>query len=152
MNLKLRSIDELEEARALLPLLERGASESSSSYLDDAFAAGDGAGFLERCFGRAETLLLVAEAAEGKAQALAVTAPFEDPLTGLRRPMIVVLYVDPDLRHRGVARALVKELRRLLAKRGQEVLFARAGHNDDAVISMGERWGLVRAWELMSTE
>jgi len=151
MNLKLRTIDDLEEARALLPLLERGASESSSSYLNEPFAAGDGARFLERCFGRAETLVLAAEA-DGKAQALAVTAPFEDPLTGATRPMVVVLYVDPDLRHRGVARALVKELRRLLARRGQEVLLARAGHNDDAVISMGERWGLVRAWELMSTE
>ena len=31
-------------------------------------------------------------------------------------------------------------------------LWARAAHNDDALISMGERWGFVRAWELMSAE
>ena len=28
----------------------------------------------------------------------------------------------------------------------------RAGHNDDALISMGERWGFLRAWELFVRE
>jgi hypothetical protein len=40
----------------------------------------------------------------------------------------------------------------VLAERGMRVLAARAGHNDDALISMGERWGFVRAWELMLFE
>jgi len=151
MNLKLRSIQELGEARDLLPLLERGARETSSSYLHHDFSRDEAAAFLERCFGRPETLILVAEA-EGEAQALAVSAPFEDPLTGKCLPLVVVLFVDPSLRHRGLARALVKELRRLLVQRGCEVLLARAEHNDDALISMGERWGLVRAWEVMSSE
>ena len=151
MNLKLRPIADLEEARVLLPMLERGVRETSGPYLRHDFTGEEAAAFLERCFGREETLMLVAEA-EGEVQALAVSAPFEDPLSGQSLPMVVVLFVDPSLRHRGVARALVKELRRLLAQRGQEVLLARAEHNDDAVISMGERWGLVRTWEVMSSE
>jgi GNAT superfamily N-acetyltransferase len=66
--------------------------------------------------------------------------------------MVLVLYVEPDARHRGVARALVEEATRLLAARGLRRLAARAGHNDDALISMGERWGFVRQWELMLRE
>ena len=151
MNLKLRPIQDPEEARGLLPLLERGARETSSPYLHQDFSRAEAEGFLERCLGREETLLLVAES-EGEVQALAVSAPFEDPLSGHSLPMLVVLFVDPALRHRGVARALVKELRRLLAQRGLDVLLARAEHNDDALISMGERWGLVRTWEVMSSE
>jgi len=151
MNLKLRSIQDAEEARGLLPLLARGARETSSSYLHHDFSEEEAGEFLQRAFGRDETIVLVAEA-EGEVQGLALSAPFEDPLTGKCLPMVVVLFVDPSLRHRGVARALVKELRRLLAQRGHEVLLARAEHNDDALISMGERWGLVRTWEVMSSE
>jgi hypothetical protein len=33
-----------------------------------------------------------------------------------------------------------------------KALSARAGHNDDALISMGERWGFVRQWEMMVRE
>jgi hypothetical protein len=51
-----------------------------------------------------------------------------------------------------VARALVHETARLLAARGAGTLAARAGHNDDALISMGERWGFVRSWELLARE
>ena len=84
--------------------------------------------------------------------AFAASGPFRDPLTGVAEPMLVALYVVPEIRHRGVARALVLELRRLLAARGFSGLAARAAHNDDALISMGERWGLVRTWEFMSSE
>ena len=46
----------------------------------------------------------------------------------------------------------MQEARRLLGQRGLRTLAARAGHNDDALISMGERWGFVRAWELLLYE
>ena len=83
---------------------------------------------------------------------LCLTVPFEDPLTGEILPMIVILRVDPNLRHRGIARALVDDARSILAERGHGILAARAGHNDDALISMGERWGFLRHWELMLHE
>ena len=39
-----------------------------------------------------------------------------------------------------------------LAARGVRGISARVGHNDDALISMGERWGFVRHWELLLRE
>ena len=83
---------------------------------------------------------------------IAASAPFEDPLTGDVQALLILLYTDPSIRQRGVARSLTGELRRALAARGVTELWARAAHNDDALISMGERWGFVRSWELMSAE
>ena len=87
-------------------------------------------------------------------QTLAAIAsgPFEDPLTFETTPMIVLLYVRPEIRHRGVARALILELSRRLTQRGFDALLARAGHNDDALISMAERLGMIRTFEVMSSE
>ena len=67
-------------------------------------------------------------------------------------PMILVLHVETAWRHRGVARALLERVSELLAARGVRGLAARVGHNDDALISMGERWGFVRTFELMARE
>ena len=39
-----------------------------------------------------------------------------------------------------------------LARIGDPRGHAAFGHNDDALISMGERWGLVRTWELMAAD
>ncbi len=150
MNLKLRPLERREEAQAFVGLLETGMRESASALGREA-PPGTARRFLERALGRPETLLLVAEG-EGRELGIAATAPFEDPLSGETTPIVVALYVDPSIRRRGVARALLAEARRLLAQRGETRLFARAAHNDDVLISMGERWGLVRAWELMSTE
>jgi GNAT superfamily N-acetyltransferase len=66
--------------------------------------------------------------------------------------MVLLLFVSPDVRHRGLARAMVDAVTRVLAARGHEKLAARAAHNDDALISMGERWGFVRQWEMMLRE
>ena len=63
--------------------------------------------------------------------------------------MILALWVDPDWRHRGLARALVGRVHDEL---GAAVIGARAAHNDDALISMGERWGFVRSFEVMFHE
>lgn len=151
MNLKLRPIEDPLELERLMPLLERGARESSASYLPDGLSEGSLRRALERSAGRPEALVLVAEA-EGEACSVMVTAPFDDPLTGESVPLVTVLYVDPGLRNRGVARALVEEARRILRARGVAGLAARAATNDDAIISMGERWGLVRTWEYMTAE
>ena len=150
MNLKLRPIEEPGEAEALVPLLRRAAEADPILEPAEGEAARVVERFLGDLFARPESLLLVAQAdGEGEPRALCVTAPFEDPLSGECLPMVVLLHVESSIRHRGVARALVHEAARLLRARGHGALLARALHNDDAVISMGERWGFLREWELM---
>lgn len=159
MNLRLRSITTREEAQGTLALLEQAVRAVLASDDRREGAARDGTRpaelarrYLER-LGPREAMLVVAEPREmDRPLALAASAPFEDPLSGEVRALMVLLYTDPSIRQRGVARALTQELRRLLAARGVPELWARAAHNDDALISMGERWGFVRAWELMSAE
>ena len=151
MNLTLRTISEREEAETLLPELQVGIRETGSAYHELAADPGAARAFLDERFERPETILVVGEA-EDRRLALAATGPFQDPLGGPATPLLVVLWVDPSIRHRGVARALVAEVQERLRERGFPVLLARAGHNDDALISMGERWGWVRTWEMMSPE
>jgi ribosomal protein S18 acetylase RimI-like enzyme len=122
-------------------------------FRDTPLPAGTAARFVARHFDEPESLLLVAESRPGAGDlGLCLVGPFEDPLTAERVPMLLVLHVDPAVRHRGLARALVDEARAVLSERGLESLAARAAHNDDALISMGERWGFVRQWELMIHE
>jgi len=151
MNLRLRTIASRDEAQGTLALLEQAVREVLGPE-NQPPAAELARRFLSR-LGPPEALLVVAEPREvERPLALAASAPFEDPLTGSVRALLVLLYTDPSIRQRGVARALVGELRRGLLARDVGELWARAAHNDDAVISMGERWGFVRAWELMSAE
>lgn len=153
MEVLLREIDTPEEARGLAPRLDRLAEDALREYRDDPLPPGVGARLLERAFGAPESVLLVAESAQGRADlGLCVVGPLEDPLSGERMPMILLLHVEPDVRHRGLARALVDEARSILAERGIGRLAARAAHNDDALISMGERWGFTRQWELLVYE
>ena len=153
MNLRLRTIDDLEEARGLLPLLERAAEEGGASWRDRDLEPGTAARFLERSFERRETIVIAAEeVGDSNAMAVIASGPFEDPLVLDTTPIIVLLYVQPEIRHRGVARALILELSRRLTQRGFDALLARAGHNDDALISMAERLGMVRTFEVMASE
>ena len=153
MNLKLRPIEAAAEADAFAPLLERGVRESVQAFQETDEDEGGWAAFAARHFERPETLLVVAEA-EGEPEPLAfcLTGPYEDPWSGRAWPLVLGLWVRPNIRHRGVARALVQEASRLLAQRGVHLIAARTGHNDDAVLSMGERWGFIRAWEFLERE
>lgn len=150
MNLKLRTIDDSAEMNTLVPLVTRAVGDSSASFLDETPSEATVSSLLQRHLARPEGLLLVAET-EGSStpSALVWTAPFEDPLNTEALPMILALWVDPDLRHRGLARGIVAEARRLLAARGFPELAGRVSYNDDSLISMGERWGFVRRWELV---
>jgi GNAT superfamily N-acetyltransferase len=151
MDIHIRPVSSLQEALSLTTLLDRCAEESMAEFRDTPLAAGVSRRLLERHFTHSTTLLLVAESQDG-VHGVSLTAPFEDPLTSEIVPMMVILHVDRDLRHRGIAAALVDDARRILGDRGHRTLAARAGHNDDALISMGERWGFVRHWELMLHE
>jgi GNAT superfamily N-acetyltransferase len=149
MNLSL--VSERAEALALAGVLDRCAEDAMREFRDSPLPAEVGRRLIERAFADPRFLLLVARE-EGVLTGLCATAPFEDPLTGEALPMIVLLHVETEFRHRGLARALVFEARRLLARRGFLRLSARAAYNDDALISMGERFGFVRQWELLLHE
>ena len=152
MNLKLRPIEDPDEAQSLAPLVTRAIADSSASFHDDPPAEAAVRSLLERHLVHPEGLLLVAETEDTEGpRALVFTAPFADPLGEATTPLILALWVDPDLRHRGLARAIVGEARRLLEARGFPELAARVSYNDDALISMGERWGFVRSWELVTS-
>jgi len=150
MDRRIRSVDRLEEALELATALEAYAAQATAEFRDGPLPEGTCRRFFERRFADRETLLLVAETAPGRADlGVCTTGRFEDPLTGARVPMVLILFVSPSARHRGLASALVAEAGRRLEERGMAALAARAGHNDDALISMGERWGFVRTWEMM---
>ena len=151
--MNIRALEDRDEARALAPLLETYAAEAVDEFRDQPLPAGLGETLIERVFQSSHGVLLVAGDDAGAPPAgICVTAPLEDPLTGEVLPLVVLLHVDPAHRHRGLARALVAQAREILAARGHARLAARAGHNDDALISMGERWGYLRQWELMLSE
>lgn len=153
MQLELRPITVLDEARALGPRLDAAAAEFQAQYSDAPWPAGSAERFLARAWTEPETVLLAAFKPGASTPAgVCLTGAHVEALSGERVPMLLVLHVDPELRHRGVASALVERCRALLAGRGLQRLAARTLHNDDALISMGERWGFVRAWDWMLYE
>ena len=151
MDVQLRVLSSLDSALDLAEGLDAYAADATADFRDHAPPAGTGLGLLKRVFEAPEGLVLVAEREAARIGYL-VTGPLIDPLVGDRLPMVLALYVDQSYRHRGLARALVDRAVAELEGRGMHFLAARAGHNDDALISMGERWGFVRHWELMVRE
>jgi ribosomal protein S18 acetylase RimI-like enzyme len=149
MKLVIRQLTNASEVLELAPYFDRVAAESMAEFRDDALPADVIKRFVEREFGERQTTFMVAETEAGERCGACVTGPLRDPLLGETIPLIVILEVDPQYRHRGVARALVQETSAVLVGRGEQTLAARAAHNDDALISMGERWGFVRQWELL---
>jgi len=152
MPFRARVVRSLEEALKLAPALDRHAAEFMTQFSDEAYPAGASARFLRRRFGDSETVLVTAAEERGEPLGMCLVGPLEDPLLESRLPLVLVLYVDSAVRHRGLAGLLVEAASRELADRGIPRLAARAGHNDDALISMGERWGFTRLWELMLRE
>lgn len=153
MELELRQITSLQEALRLAPRIERSAAAFQAQFSDSELPRDSAARLLATRFDAPQTVLVGAfPPRSAEPVGLCLVGPFEDPLTLVRQPMVLVLEVEERARHRGVARELVEHAQSVLAGRGLRVLAARAGHNDDALISMGERWGFVRAWELMVFE
>ena len=153
MDVILTQLETIDDAIGLAPDIDRYAEQVMGELRDAPPTAGTGERLLRRVMEAPEGLVLVARSKDGGERiGMCITAPLVDPLVGDSSPMIVVPEVDPDYRHRGLAGQLVSAARAELAKRGMRDLGARAGHNDDALISMGERWGFVRVWELMVRE
>ncbi|MCB9916578.1 MAG: GNAT family N-acetyltransferase [Planctomycetes bacterium] len=150
MEVHLRTVHDLETARPLAGRLDALGAEQSAEHRDEPWPQGAALAFLEAELGAPETVLLVAESAPGAGDlGLCLVGAFVEPLTRERVPTVLLLHVDRRVRHRGLARALVEECTAQLAERGLARLAGRVGHNDDALISMGERWGFTRRWEWM---
>ncbi|MFT4542299.1 MAG: putative N-acetyltransferase YhbS [Planctomycetota bacterium] len=151
MNLNYRQITDIDEARSLAKDLQPIAEDMLSELRDVEVSEEQLIARINASFESPECLLVVVDNDEGRV-GYALTLPFEDPLTAERVPMLVLLGVSHTVRNRGIARGLVQTTLNLLAQRGIQALAARAAHNDDALISMGERWGFVRGWEWMIRE
>ncbi|MFT7676753.1 MAG: GNAT superfamily N-acetyltransferase [Planctomycetota bacterium] len=152
MDIQLRRLREFEEAVELGPELDVYIAQATSDFRDNAPPAGTGLKMLERVFDAPEGVVLLAETDSGERLGYCVVGPLIDPVVGDRWPMVLALWVHPDYRHRGLGGSLIKRVIADLHADGGHALAARAGHNDDALISMGERWGFVRHWELMIHE
>ena len=152
MELTLERIETLERALELAPIVDRFAAETMEQYAATSIPEGVGRAFFERVFTEPETVVLIARRGSEPPAGVCISAPLVDPLLGTSTPIVALLHVDRDLRHRGLARQLIDELRAVLAQRGFDEVSARVAHNDDALISMGERWGFTRQWELMVRE
>ena len=152
MDVKLSTAETLREAMTLADAIDRYAREVGAEFRDDPPAPGVGQRLIEAHFDARETVIALARGDREEPLGMCVTIPFQDPLFGDVVPFVAVLFVGPDYRHRGLAGHLIKSVRETLAERGLNALAGRAGHNDDALISMGERWGFVRQWEWMVHE
>jgi GNAT superfamily N-acetyltransferase len=153
MKPSLRLVTDRREAGALAPALDAYAAQALAEFRDTPLPEGVCRRFFDRHFDESHTVLVIAESTRGAADlGVCLTGPFEDPLTSEQIPIVLILYVSPDMRHRGLGGALIDETLRTLAGRGHAKLAGRAGQNDDALISMGERWGFVRVWDLLVRE
>ena len=153
MDVRLRILDSLDDALDLAGDLDRYARDVIAEFRDDPPPTGTGDRLLRRALDSPQGLVMTAHLpGNGDRIGFCVTGPLVDPLVGDALPMVVALYVEPDFRRRGLAREMVLGVRKELAARGHGTVTARAGHNDDALISMGERWGFVRAFEVMVRE
>ena len=147
---KITRIDSLERALECAQSLDQAVTATLAEINHEPLEEGASARFLERAFDEAETVLLISREGEQEV-GICLTGAWTEPLSGERLAGVLALYVDRDLRHRGIARALVAAAQEALAERGIMRLGARVEHNDDARISMGERWGWIRGWEWMDS-
>ena len=154
MNVSLTLREEPCDWDDLVSDLDRYVGQLTAEWTDRTPGDGPGAALLQRVEGSPAGLLLTAHSSEGDGPPGArlgycVVVPWADPLTGLETPFIAALEVDRNYRHRGLARSMVDAVTAEMKRRGHHELVARVGHNDDALISMGERWGFVRSHEVM---
>ena len=155
MNVRLKTIESAEDAQAHASALERALADSEDLGLREGTAT-DPHELLERVASAVESVFVIAESVEpadsGATIGLCLTGPLVDPLTAASFPVLLACWVAPNYRHRGLARHLLEDVSRQLIDRGQAALCVRTDHNDDALISMGERWGFTRRWEILARD
>lgn len=152
MNLDVQQLTDPADLPPLADLAQELVSQALTEERDEGAPAGAGLAVLERALASPCGVLLCARSPEGDPCGLVVIGPLVDPLAGDERPMLQVLWTAPAWRRRGLARGLVERASQLVRERGYTTLSARVGHNDDALLSMGERWGFVRTFETLVRE
>ncbi len=155
MKVTLRTHEDDSAFGALDTDLDAYCAQVWSDWSDAALPACVGSQLIERARKDSHGLIMTAHGeVDGRTQRLGycVVVPSSDPLTGVVLPFLAAVFVEPAYRHRGLARSMVQEASRQLRERGHPNLASRVGHNDDALISMGERWGFVRLAEWMVLE
>ncbi|TAJ21130.1 MAG: N-acetyltransferase [Planctomycetota bacterium] len=148
MHADLAVLDTPAALRAEAATLQRWIAESLVEGRRTSSTAATVLARVEGALAERETLVLVARAG-AELLGVLIALPHVEPLTGEHAPEICVLHVHPNYRHRGLARALVADAVRRFTAAGAPRVLARANHNDDARISMGERWGFIRTSEIM---
>ena len=122
--------------RSVLSMFGR-AFHDEDTYLD----AQPGSGYLERLLGMATFIALAAvddEHAVGGLTAY-ILPKFERERSEI---YIYDLAVAETHRRRGIATALIEELRRIGRSRGAYVIFVQADHGDDAAIALYTKLGV----------
>lgn len=153
MDVILKILEARDDALTLSSDIDQYTREATAEFRDEATPDGIGVRLVREHFDSPHCIFLTATDARTEERiGLCVTVPFVDPLVGDAMPMVVVLSVHGDFRHRGLAKQMIGMLHEEFSNRGIRTLAARAGHNDDALISMGERWGFVRSYEVMVHE
>ena len=104
MDIDLRTIETAEEAAPHLDLLATRGREALEELGMDDTPEDFTRRFVETRMSEPETLFLVAESTPGSADlGVCLVGPHEDPLSGERTPMVLVLSVSPSLRRHGLA-------------------------------------------------
>ncbi len=142
-------IESIAEASELKAYLDKAATANLAGIEHTPVEPGATLRFFEEELSHAETGLWVAR--DGDAVlGLCLTGAWVAPISGERMAAVLALYVEPNHRHEGVAKALIGAAQSVLRGRGVSRLGVRVEHNDDARISMGEAGGVWRlgAWRI----
>lgn len=97
--------------------------------------------YLEGLLAKEHIVFIVAQAGE---QVLGGLVAYElDKFERMRRELYIYdLAVDAEHRRRGIATALIEQLRDIAAQRGAWVVYVQADHGDDAAIALYEKLGV----------
>lgn len=144
--------DRMEGVQPFWAQMEEGIREQYHSYYRDLEIKGPRE-FMQSSLGHPSTVLLIARDAKSEQFAgVMFVAARKDPFIGKEDPYIYLLYTVREFRRLGLAATLIDKGEEILRRRGQKSLSAPAGHNDDAIISLGERRGYLREIEFMSKQ
>lgn len=152
MNIEVQTISVTKDLEEIAPLAQRLVEQAMDEFREDPILPGCGLALLQRALASPTGVIMRAVGPDGNTAGLIVTGPLVDPLVGDETAMILLLWTQDAFRRRGMAKRLVACAQEALTARGLTILAARAGHNDDALISMGERSGFIRAYEVLLRE
>ncbi len=146
-------LKELSGEEAAGPLWDRIRRAAVENYPEDEVEEAAARAFVrESLAGKGSICLAGYDTGERKLAGVLFAGPYRHSFLAHRDAVIYWLYVWPEYRNLGLASQLLDRAESALAARGVGWLRAHAAHNDDRIISMGERRGYVREIEVMVKE